>query len=89
MRDTFKPQNAKELSSNQKKGALELLMFLKEKRDGTIKGRTCADGMKQRKTAEPGAATSPTVSLESVLIASTIEAFEGREVAVVDIPGAY
>jgi hypothetical protein len=29
------------------------------------------------------------MSLESVLITSTIEAFEGREVAVVDIPGAY
>jgi hypothetical protein len=64
-------------------------MFLKEKRDGTIKGRTCADGRKQRETAKPGAATSPTVSLESVLITSTNEAFEGREVAVVDIPGAY
>jgi hypothetical protein len=29
------------------------------------------------------------VSLEYVLITSTIEAYEGREVAVVDIPGAY
>jgi hypothetical protein len=89
MRDTFKPQDAEVLSTNQKKGALESLMFLKEKRDGTIKGRTCADGRKQRETAEPGTATSPTVSLESVLINSTIEAYEGREVAVVDIPGAY
>jgi hypothetical protein len=89
MRDTFKPQNAEELSTNQKKGALESLMFLKEKRDGTVKGRTCADGRKQHETAEPGAVTSPTVSLESVLITSTIEAYEGREVAVVDIPGAY
>jgi hypothetical protein len=31
----------------------------------------------------------PTMSLESVLITSTIEAFEVKEVAVVDIPGAY
>jgi hypothetical protein len=89
MRDTFKPQDTEELSTNQKKGALESIMFLKEKRDGTIKGRTCADGRKQRETAEPGAATSPTVSLESVLITSTIEAYEGREVDVVDIPGDY
>jgi hypothetical protein len=89
MRDTFKPQNAEELSTNQKKGVLESLMFLKEKCDGTIKGRTCADGRIQRETAEPGAATPPTVSLEYVLITSTIEAYEGREVAVVDIPGAY
>jgi hypothetical protein len=89
MRDTFKPQSADELSTNQNKGALESLMFLKEKRDGTVKGRTCADRRKQRETAKPGAATSPTVSLESVLITSTIEAYEGREVTVVDIPGAY
>jgi hypothetical protein len=89
VRDTFKPQNAEELITDQKKGALESLMFLKEKRDETIKGRTCADGRKQRDRIEPGAATSPAVSLESVLITSTIEAFEGREFAVVDIPGAY
>jgi hypothetical protein len=88
-RDTFKPQNAEELSTNQKKGALETIMFLKEKCDGIVKGRTCADGWKQRKTAEPGAATPPTVSLEYVLVTSTIEAYEGREVAVVDILGAY
>jgi hypothetical protein len=68
---------------------MESLMFLKEKRDGTIKRRTCADGRKEQEKAKPGAATSPTVTLESVLITSTIEAFEGREVSVVDIPGAY
>jgi hypothetical protein len=28
MRDTFKPQNAEELSTDQNKGALESLMFL-------------------------------------------------------------
>jgi hypothetical protein len=64
-------------------------MFLKEKRDGTIKGRTCADGHKQREKAKPGAATSPTVKLESVLITSTTDAFKGREVGVVDVLGAY
>jgi hypothetical protein len=89
MRDTFKPQSASELSRDKKKGALESLMFLKEKRDGSIKGRTCADGWEQWETAEPVATTSPTVYLKYVLVTSTIEAFEGREVAVVDIPGAY
>jgi hypothetical protein len=89
MRDTFKPQKAEELRTDQKKGALKSLMFLKEKRDGTIKGITCADRRKQRETAEHVAATSPTVSLQSVLITSTIEAFKGREIALVHIPGAY
>jgi hypothetical protein len=43
IRDTFKPQDAKELSATHNNGALEYLMFLKEKRDGSLKGRTCAD----------------------------------------------
>jgi hypothetical protein len=29
------------------------------------------------------------VSMESVLITLTIEAFEGREVTVIDVPGAF
>ena len=64
-------------------------MFLKEKRDGSIKGRGVADGRKQRDKIEPKDATSPTVSTESVMLTATIDALEGRDVAVVDIPGAY
>jgi hypothetical protein len=47
MRDTFAPQDSKNLTTKQKREALESMMFLKEKRDGTIKGRACADGRKQ------------------------------------------
>jgi hypothetical protein len=89
MRDTFTPQKVEDLSEIQKRGALESLMFLKEKRDGSIKGRACADGRKQRETATPGDATSPTVSLEAVLITAAIEAHEERDVAIVDVPGAF
>jgi hypothetical protein len=64
-------------------------MFLKEKRDGSVKVRACADGRKQRDTYVPGDATYPTVALESVLITETINAFEGRDVAIVDVPGAF
>jgi hypothetical protein len=48
MRETFTPQHSNDLSDSQKQKALESLMFLKEKRDGTIKGRACADVRKQR-----------------------------------------
>jgi hypothetical protein len=37
----------------------------------------------------PGDATSPTVTLESVFITATIDAFEGRYVTIVDVPGAF
>jgi hypothetical protein len=33
--------------------------------------------------------TSPTIALESVLITATIDAVEGRDVALVDVPGAF
>ena len=64
-------------------------MFLKEKRDGLIKGRGVEDGKKQREKIKPKDATSPTVSTEAVMLTATINALEGQEVVVVDIPGAY
>jgi hypothetical protein len=49
MRDAFMPQDSKDLSDEQKWSALESLMCLKEERDGSVKGCTCADrgGMTQ------------------------------------------
>ena len=64
-------------------------MFLTEKRDGNIKGRACADGRKQQESIRKEDAASPTVALESIFLTSAIEAHEGREVATIDIPGAY
>jgi hypothetical protein len=37
----------------------------------------------------PGGATPPTVSLEAVLITATIDAYEERDVAIIDVPGAF
>jgi hypothetical protein len=36
-----------------------------------------------------GDATPPTIALESVLITATFDAFEARDVAIVDVPGAF
>jgi hypothetical protein len=89
MKDAFAPMNGAELTDAQKKAALKYLMFLKEKRDGSIKGRACADGRKQREGYTKSDATSPTVSLEVVILTATKDAFEGRDVAIVDVPGAF
>jgi hypothetical protein len=89
MKETFSPVQVKDLSPVQKKGALESLVFLKEKRDGSIKGRACADGRKQREGSNNSDAISPTVALESVIITATVDAFERREVAIVDVPGVF
>ena len=46
--EAFVPVYGRDLSPEQKKGALESIMTMKQKRDGKIKGRHCADGRKQR-----------------------------------------
>jgi len=83
------PVQKNKLSAEDKKRALRYLMFIKEKRDGAIKARGCADGRPQRQYTEKGDASSPTVSLEEMMISCCIDAKEGRYVAVTDIPGAF
>ena len=64
-------------------------MHLKEKRDGKIKGRGCVDGRSQRLYTLKSETSSPTVSLAGIMLTCMIDAFEGRDVATVDIPGAF
>jgi hypothetical protein len=45
--NTFRPKHWSKLSKTQHQTVLELHMFLKEKRDGSLKGRTVAGGNKQ------------------------------------------
>lgn len=44
VRKVVKPKTAHMLTREEKTAALDYLMFLKQKRDGSIKGRGCADG---------------------------------------------
>jgi hypothetical protein len=53
-------------------------MFLKEKRDGKIKGRTVAGGNKQRDFISKEDASSPTVATEAVLLTSIINALRSN-----------
>jgi hypothetical protein len=88
-RDTFEPINPKDLTNEEHKEVLESHLFLKEKRDATVKGRMVAGGNKQRDTIEKLDASSPTAALESVLLTAIIDAHEGRDVAVIDILNAF
>ena len=64
-------------------------MHLKKKRNGKIKGRSCAGGRPQRKVFTKEEVASPTVATEIVFTTATIDAFENRDVATVDLPGAF
>ena len=77
------------LTPIQKRNTLRPINLIKIKRDGKVKGRTCADGNSQRKYVPREEAASPTISLESIMALLLINAYEERDVAIFDVPGAY
>ena len=84
-----KPVSPESLTEEQRRRALAYLMFLKEKRCGTIKGRGCADGRKQKNWMSKDDTASPTVSTAALILSCMIDAYERRDVATTDIPGAF
>ena len=63
--------------------------MIKEKRDGKIKAKACADGRKQRKYISKDEVSSSTIQLESLILSLIIDVHEGRDVAIADVVGAY
>ncbi len=71
--DVFKLLYANKLSQEEKSKALTSLIFLKEKQDGNIKARSCANGSVQRENVAKEEAAAPTVALEFVFVTATID----------------
>ena len=87
--EAWVPLDASKLTYQQRLGALSTVVFLKEKRDGSIKTRACVNGAPQRKIWKKEDAASPTPHLESVFITAGISAMEGRVNRCFDIPSAF
>ena len=88
-RETFVPKRMSDLTEEQRSKILQSHMFVVKKRDGVIKARVVAGGNLQQGHVSKEESSSPTVSTESVLLTSIIDAHEGRNVAVIDIPNAF
>jgi hypothetical protein len=88
-RKCFVPIRKSDLNETEMKRALESLIFITEKKNGIVKTRHCANGSTQRSYMEREEVSSPTVSTDSTLLTSVIEAEEGRDVATCDIPNAF
>ena len=88
-REVLHGVHANKLTAEQRKAALRYLMFLKEKQCGTIKGRGCADGRKQRLSKTKEETSSPNVKNEALFLSCLIDAIENRHTLVCDIPGAF
>jgi hypothetical protein len=88
-RECFKPIDFNTMNEIEQKRALESLIFITQKKNGTVKARHCANGNPQRNWIDREDASSPTVSTEATLLTAVIEAQEGRDVATCDIPNAF
>ncbi|MBS1768271.1 MAG: hypothetical protein JSS77_01290 [Acidobacteria bacterium] len=88
-KDVFEPIDYNILDAKQKLRILRSLMFVKRKRNNTLKSRFLADGSKQLRSLSQVDPSSPTVFTESVFIQSAIDAMEKRHHATVDVEGAY
>ena len=78
------------ISKDERNKALDAVNLIELKRDGRLKGRSCANGSKQRSyLTEYDSVASPTVSLEGFFTTLLIGAYEEREHISFDVPGAF
>jgi hypothetical protein len=56
------------LTEQEKKRAMDSLIFLTEKRDGRVKGRTCANGSTQQIYTNKEDNASPTALTKSIML---------------------
>ena len=72
-----------------KRKAVEALMFLTQKRDGTIKARQVYNGKPTREWILKEDRASPTVGIESLFLLAVIDCKEGRDIMSADLPNAF
>ena len=88
---TYEPLDVSKLTRDEKRDALESLLFITEKRDGWIKSRKCAMGNKQRTYDgyDKSVGSSPTVTTKGLILTCGVDAFEGWKIAIVDVGTAF
>ena len=89
--ETYKPVHKSDLTFEDRKKALALLMFITEKRNGDIKDRKVADGSKQRTYDgyDKSGGSLPTVATDIIFLTGVKDAKEQRAIAILDITNAF
>ena len=83
------PINVEMLSDKEKEQIIDSLLLIEEKRDGSVKGHTVAHGDQQKKHLEKDEVHSPMVNNNSVFLTAVIEAKEGCNVRVHNVPNTF
>ncbi len=85
---SLKPMLWKSLTAEQHKKVMESHIFVERKRNGILEAQQVAGGNMQQRYITKEDASSPTVSLEAVLLMCIVNANKNRDVAIVDTPNA-
>ena len=88
-RNCFSPLDVSKMTPQEKRKAMDALMFLTEKRDKSVKGRMVYNGKPTRKWLSREDSASPTAALESIMLTAIVDAKEGRDVMMADVPNAF
>jgi len=81
----FDPRYAEISTSIEKYDVLHLLTMVKEKHDGKVNGRGRVDRRKQRIYIAKEDVVPSTVQLERLILSLLIDAYEGRDVVILDV----
>ena len=85
----FKRVDKFHLTRETKRRALRAINIIQQKKDVWLKGRTYADGSMQNIYDSSIEVSSPTVSMEALMTSLAIDAIEGGNVGIFDVPGTY
>jgi hypothetical protein len=85
----FTPKSIAKMTQIERRKAQQALMFLGEKRCGTVKGRMVYNGKPTREWLSREDSASPTAALESIMLTAVIDAHEERNVMTCGIPNVF
>jgi hypothetical protein len=88
-RNCFSLVSIKDMTRQERDKAQEALIFLPEKKDGSIKGRIVYNGKPTQEWMIREDVASPIAITESVLLTAAIDAMEQWDVMTSDIPNAF
>lgn len=86
---TFIPHNPQSLTWDEGVNTISLLIILREMKNSNLKGQTCINGALQQAHICKEDAASPTIMTDSFFIIRTEDAYQERDRAAADLPGAF
>ena len=88
-RNCWTPIHVEDMTELERDRAQDAMLLLAEKHSGEVKGRCVFKGNGTREWLTREDTSSPTASLEAIMVTCVIDAFERRDMMSLDLPNAY